>query len=95
MTCSHGFQKARCARCNAETTATARRRTSAVPAATPPSEEHRGWNIFYEPAVSGWQVRAPEAATMEGSFRSLFLARKAVDEWIANPPPARASNRRG
>jgi len=65
---------------------------AATPVPTP--EEHQGWEIFYVPAVSGWQVRPPQADVMEGSYRSAFLARKAVDEWIANPPAARPPNRR-
>lgn len=77
----------------AESSAVARRKP--VLASQPqPDEEREGWEIFFVPALSGWQVRAPEAAVMDGSFRSLFLARKAVDNWIANPPIARVSNRR-
>jgi hypothetical protein len=93
-TCSRGLTAGRCGRCLAESTVAGRRRLASSPAPEPPSEEHQGWQILYVPAVSGWQVQPPEADVMEGSYRSAFLARKAVDEWIANPPAARPSNRR-
>jgi hypothetical protein len=92
-TCPHGLSAARCGRCLTESTAAARRRAAAAAPPAHPSEEHQGWEIFYVPAVSGWQVRQPEAEVLEGSFRSAFLARKAVDEWIANRPAGRSSNR--
>jgi hypothetical protein len=95
-TCPHGLATSRCGRCLAESTAIARRKpVSAQGSQPPPDEEREGWEIFYVPALSGWQVRAPEAAVMDGSYRSLFLARKAVDSWIANPQtPTRAAGRR-
>ena len=93
-TCPHGLNASRCGRCLAENTAAARRRLVATPHPELTSEEHNGWEILYVPALSGWQVRPPEADVMEGSYRSAFLARKAVDEWIANPPVARSSSRR-
>ena len=92
--CPHGIVTSRCSRCLADSTATARRRLVSTNVQAQPDEEREGWEIFYVPALSGWQVRAPAAAVMEGSYRSLFLARKAVDNWIANPPMVRASGRR-
>jgi hypothetical protein len=92
-TCPHGLTASRCGRCLSENTAAARRRLAAAPQPELPSEEHNGWEVFYVPALSGWQVRPPQADVMEGSYRSAFLARKAVDEWIANPPVVRASSR--
>lgn len=85
--CIHGFQPGQCASC--------RPVAGAAPAvdATGDSEERQGWEISYVPAVSGWQVRAPEAATLPDSYRSLFLARKAVDRMAANPSSAKASKR--
>jgi hypothetical protein len=56
-------------------------------------EERQGWEIFYVPAVTGWQVRAPESEALPDSYRSLFLARKAVDQMIANPPAPRSGKR--
>ena len=90
--CPHGLVASKCGRCLAQSAASARRKPAAT---TPqqPDEEHAGWQIFYVPALTGWQVRAPEAQIMDGSYRSLFLARKAVDNWIANPPSVRASRK--
>ena len=45
-----------------------------------PVEEHLGYEIFYVPAVSGWQYRDPDARQSPLSYRSAFLARKAVDQ---------------
>ena len=42
--------------------------------------KHAGFEIFYVPEVSGWQYRAPDSTTSALSYRSVFLARKAVDE---------------
>ena len=92
--CPHGLTASRCGRCLAETSAAARRRLAATPAPHPASEEHNGWEILYVPAVSGWQVRPPQADVIEGSYRSAFLARKAVDELIANPPVAPSGRRK-
>jgi hypothetical protein len=49
-----------------------------VPAQLP--QEHAGYEIFFEPAVSGWRYRAAESAASQLSYRSAFLARKAIDE---------------
>lgn len=94
--CAHGLTASRCSRCQAEASAPARRTAaSARRDATnaPDSEEHEGWEIFYVPEVSGWQLRAPEETVLPDSYRSLFLARKAVEQMIANPPAARPSKR--
>jgi len=90
-TCPHGLVASRCGRCAARTTASARRKAAPAAGQQTPDEEREGWEIFYVPALTGWQVRAPQSSVMEGSYRSLFLARKAVDNWIANPPTIRAS----
>lgn len=45
-----------------------------------PSEEHAGFEIFFVPAVNGWQYRAPDSEPSPLSYRSAFLARKAVDQ---------------
>ena len=59
-TCAHGQVTASCTRCRATTTARSR---SASIAADPerPSEAHAGFEIFYEPAVTGWRYRAEGA----------------------------------
>jgi hypothetical protein len=67
--------------------------TATVPPA--PDEQREGWEIFYVPALSGWQIRQPDTAPMPDSYRSLFLARKAVDAFIANPPATKSSKRGG
>jgi hypothetical protein len=47
--------------------------------ASHPAEEHRGFEILYIPEVSGWQFRGPDETLSPDSYRSAFLARKAVD----------------
>jgi hypothetical protein len=88
-TCSHGLPTGRCGRCLASTTPAARRIAIAT-AATPPAEEHLGYEIYYEPAVSGWLYRDPDANSSPLSYRSAFLARKAVSE-VAERSVAKAS----
>jgi hypothetical protein len=80
--CPHGLVTSRCARCRA--TAAARTRRVAVPDA-PPSEEHAGYEIFFDPTVNGWLYRAPDATASSQSYRSAFLARKAVDQLAGEP----------
>jgi hypothetical protein len=78
-TCPHGLTSSRCGRCIA-TAANAGRKRPAVSTVTRPSVEHGGFEIYYVPAVSGWQYRSPDAGPSPLSYRSAFLARKAVDE---------------
>lgn len=80
--CPHGLTTSRCGRCAAAATSAARRRL-VVSDEAHPSEERAGFEIYYEPAVSGWQYRAPDAAPSRISYRSIFLARKAVDDLAA------------
>jgi hypothetical protein len=75
-TCAHGHPTASCTKCRASTAT----RKAAEPVADHPTHEHAGHEIFYEPAVSGWRYRAADAAASPLSYRSAFLARKAVDE---------------
>jgi hypothetical protein len=79
-TCPHDQVTSNCARCRAE--AAVRRRTQ--PAVEHESQEHEGYEIFYEPAVSGWRFRGADDAASPLSYRSAFLARKAVDEAAAD-----------
>ena len=58
-----------------------------------PDEVREGWAIYFVPELSGWQIRQPDAGAMPDSYRSLFLARKAVDEMIANPPAPKPTKR--
>jgi hypothetical protein len=52
--------------------------------ASHPAEEHRGFEILYVPEVSGWHFRGPDDSLSPVSYRSVFLARKAIDA-IAEP----------
>ena len=74
-TCPHGQLVTSCVRCRAALKV----RTGAGPAAELPSEQHGGYEIFFEPAVSGWRYRGKDEAASQLSYRSAFLARKAVD----------------
>ncbi|HEX6128188.1 MAG TPA: hypothetical protein VF071_04105 [Candidatus Limnocylindria bacterium] len=60
------------------TAAAALRRRVATDASRP-AQEHRGFEILYVPEVSGWQFRAPDETLSPDSYRSAFLARKAID----------------
>ena len=95
-TCAHGQVTASCTRCRAKTTTRSR---SATIAADPerPSEDHEGFEIFYEPAVSGWRYRSEGASASVLSYRSAFLARKATDALPAGATSAVAapSSKRG
>jgi hypothetical protein len=73
--CEHGQPTSSCQKCRAAPAA----RKAIEPAGDRSTHEHSGYEIFYEPAVSGWRFRAPDATTSELSYRSAFLARKAVD----------------
>ncbi len=49
---------------------------------TPPDTDtatYNGFEIVFTPAVNGWQVRAPDDTLSRESYRSAFLARKAID----------------
>jgi hypothetical protein len=66
-----------------------------VPSTAPqPSETHAGYELYYDPAVSGWQFRSPDAEPSRESYRSAFLARKAIDALGDEPSSGRASRRR-
>jgi hypothetical protein len=61
-------------------------RSPRVKAAAAPGgsvEAHRGFEIYYVPELSGWQFRAPDSGPSPLSYRSTFLARKAIDEITA------------
>ena len=89
-TCKHGQVRSSCGRCRAATTT---RRTVAGPAVeSPPSEDYVGFVIFYEASVSGWRYRGQDAAGSEQSYRSAFLARKAVDALPAGAINASAAS---
>jgi hypothetical protein len=85
-TCPHDQVTSTCARCRAE--AAVRRRSQ--PEVEHAPQEHAGYEIFYEPAVSGWRFRGTDEAASQLSYRSAFLARKAVDG-LASGGPATAA----
>jgi hypothetical protein len=91
--CPHGLAVSRCGRCRAAATAASRRRV--VPA-TPPDTDtatYNGFEIVFTPSVNGWQVRAPDAPLSRESYRSAFLARKAIDT-LGSAPVAEAPRKR-
>ncbi len=88
--CRHGLVSSRCVRC-AAANAPRTRRASALET-TPEPQEYEGFEIFYAPDVSGWRFRAPDAAPSVLSYRSAFLARKAIDE-AQEPKAARGARR--
>jgi hypothetical protein len=87
-TCQHGQPATACPRCRAAVTPRTQPRVSAD---AHPTQAHAGFEIFYEPSVSGWRYRGVDAAPSALSYRSAFLARKAVDELASAPPPVRSS----
>jgi len=88
-TCPHGLTAGGCGRCSAATAAATRRRVRADPAAESSSlVAHEGFEIYYAPEVSGWQFRGPESVHSTQSYRSVFLARKAIDELPNRPRTA-------
>jgi len=89
-TSPHGQMASNCVRRRATLAA---RPSSKTPVATHPSEEHAGFEIFFEPAVSGWRYRGPDEAASPLSYRSAFLARKAVDQLPEGGTPVAASKK--
>lgn len=81
--CQHGFPVHQCASCRIAAAAAAARRGATTTPPVPQAEQHLGYEIFYVQAVSGWQYRGPDASPSPLSYRSAFLARKAVDEVAA------------
>jgi hypothetical protein len=82
--CPHGLTASGCGRCQAAAAAASRRRVVAPPAEGTASHDHLGYEIFYVPEVNGWQFRGPDAAPSAESYRSVFLARKAIDHLSAS-----------
>lgn len=90
--CPHGQMTSNCARCRS---AVAPRSGSKAPVVAYPTEEHAGFEIFFEPAVSGWRYRGKDEAASPLSYRSAFLARKAVDDLgTADEAPSKKSKRK-
>ncbi len=91
--CPHGLVSSRCGRCLKAVSTPALRRASLNNHGVHPSEERAGFEIFYVPEVNGWQFRTDESAPSAESYRSIFLARKAVDD-LASAGTAKESKRR-
>lgn len=91
--CPHGLVATRCGAC-AAASATASRNAGRGNAPAPAGETRNGWEIFYAPEVTGWRVRSAESVALPDSYRSLFLARKAVDQLAAKAPAASDRKRR-
>lgn len=77
--CPHGLTAGGCGRCLTATAAASRRRVVPAPVEGTASHDHLGYEIFYVPEVSGWHFRGPDSAASLESYRSVFLARKAID----------------
>jgi hypothetical protein len=88
--CPHGLASGRCGRCIGAAASASRKPTARI-TDDPGPEERDGFQIFYVPELSGWQYRDPEDRTSALSYRSLFLARKAVDEAAARLPGKKAA----
>ena len=82
-TCPHGLVSSQCGRCIKASSTPAGRKALISAVHSYPSEQREGFEIFYEPAINGWRYRADESAPSVESYRSVFLARKAVDQLAA------------
>lgn len=85
--CPHGLLEFRCAVCGAPKTA---REASLMLAndAPRPSEEHRGYEIFYAAGERSWYIKADaDAPPSAASYRSPFQARRAIDQMLDAPEP--------
>ena len=84
-TCEHGLTTSACTRCRVPVPT----RKVVEPTGDRSTQEHDGHEIFYDPSVSGWRYRAADAAASPLSYRSAFLARKAVDDRSATGSESR------
>ena len=79
-TCPHGLTARGCGRCLASAAAASRRRLLPAPPEGTASHEHGGLEIYFVPEVNGWQFRDAENRPSALSYRSVFLAKKAIDQ---------------
>ena len=77
--CPHGLVSSQCGRCVKATSTPAGRKALLSAVHAYPSEQRAGFEIFYVPSLNGWRYQADESAPSVESYRSVFLARKAVD----------------
>jgi hypothetical protein len=85
--CSHGLIENRCAECGAPRTA--REATLMLANDRPrPSMTHRGHEILYVAGERSWYIKADADAPRSAvSYRSSFLAQRAVDALLDAPAP--------
>jgi hypothetical protein len=88
-TCRHGQVTSTCAKCRAPAPT---RKAAQIAAPVPPVEEHAGYEVYFEPEVSGWRFRGAESAPSQLSYRSAFLARKAIDQ-LGDEPERKPSRK--
>lgn len=77
-TCQHGFVASRCSRCRARVT------KLPIPDRQP-DQEFEGHEIYFVPAENSWYYRDADANPSPRSYRSAFMARRAVIEASATP----------
>ena len=92
--CQHGFLESRCAVCAPPRTA--RQAVLSLANAAPrPSEEHRGYEVFYALDNNSWYFRSDaDAARSKLSFGSAFQARRAIDRLLDEPQPKPSKSRK-
>jgi hypothetical protein len=60
-----------------------------------PSEEHRGYEILYVAGERSWYIKADsDAPRSQASFRSVFQARRAIDEILDAPTPVASGKKK-
>ena len=91
--CAHGIAESRCGVCVPRT---AREATLMLANDQPrPAEEHRGYEILYVAGQRSWFTRSdPDAPLSAASYRSSFLARRAIDRLVDAPAPAPVRKKR-
>jgi hypothetical protein len=77
--CPHGLPVSKCGRCRSDAVAASRRRVVPRHPANTEADSYHGFEIVFTPDVNGWHYRAPDSSLSPMSYRSAFLARKAVD----------------
>lgn len=93
-TCPHGQVTTTCARCRAPVT-TRKVVADAAAAPVPATETHGDYEVYYEPEVSGWRYRSTESEPSRLSYRSAFLAHKAIDQLATEPEAKKGKGKRG
>ena len=83
-TCPHGLVSSRCGRCLKATSTPALRKAAINTHPAHDPEQRSGFEIVYVPNLNGWQIRSEGEPLSAESYRSAFLARKAVDEAAAS-----------